>query len=144
MDKTFTAGDIELPGLRESGPEGILELPNGVFAVTAGNYATLFNSKLAIQPAGFTAPTNASFMSYGGQNRLQFSADSSGETGYVLRVVHYPDGSVTDIPIAPTVGSGTFVLNDFTTSSIGPTDSLELFAVNGSLRSAGATVSRGV
>ena len=96
------------------------------------------------QPVGLSAPTNASFVSYGNQNSLRFTSDSSNETGYVLRVVHNPDGSVTDIPIAPTVGSGTFVLNNFTTSPIGPNDSLELFAVNGSLRSGGAIVSTGV
>jgi hypothetical protein len=143
VDKTFSAGNIDIPGLSEAGVSGMSQLSNGLLAVTEGSYTTLFNSKLAIQPAGFTPPTHASFINYRNQNSLHFTADSINETGYILRVTHAADQTVTDIAIAPTVGSGSFTLNNFTTSTIGPSDSLELFAVNGSLRSAGATVSHG-
>ena len=142
LDKTFgTRGTALLPGY--NAPDGIVVLPNGLVAVTIGSRAVAFNSAGIAQPNGFNAPSSLSAIQLTGTKKveLKFTDNTLSETGYIIQISH-SQGAYTDTATLGTLtGSGgtvTFDLPD--TFNTGDALSFRVYAINGSLRSAGSDI----
>lgn len=139
-DTTFGKGFTALPGLYSDLPDSIATLPNGSTVIGSGKQFVALDAHGNLQLPGFTAPTKAVLNTYGTQSRLQFESSSVGQTGYILRVK--TANSSYEILVPPFIGSGTMTFENAQIDAIPHDSNLELFAVNGSLRSGDISVER--